>query len=63
MTTGGRDHDLIVRDPDHGQTKGYLVLLLRSKLTPEFSFFSGHELLVTSKGSSTNLIIGLHGRI
>ena len=63
MTIEERDPDRVVQDPDNGQTKGHLVLLLRSKLTPEFSFFSGHELLVTSKGSSTILIIGLHGRI
>ena len=39
MTIEGRAHDLVVRDPDYGRTKGHLVLLLRSKMTPVVSFF------------------------
>ena len=39
MTIEGRDHDLFVRDPDHGQTNGHLVLLLRGKMTPMILFF------------------------
>jgi hypothetical protein len=39
MTLEGRDQDLVVRDPDHGQTKSHLVLLLLSKMTPRIFFF------------------------
>jgi len=39
MTIEGRDHDGVVRDPDHGQSKGHLVFCLCSKMTPGFSFF------------------------
>ena len=51
MTLEGHEQDLVVRDPDHGQTEGHLVLLLCSKMAPRIFFF------LRSRTTLTNFIM------